>query len=168
MNSIQLDGASAEAAHAEVQGRGPDHGGSWADSAGLEMSAYPVRRILQTRVSDLDGYGHLNAIRLGHFYEDARAAFHMSARREGGRVVVAQLTLRYLAEGSWPGEAEVGTGIVRIGRSSFVMGQGLFQDGGRIGACETVLVHTLEGRSSPLPDGYRAALLERRLFGLQT
>lgn len=153
--------------HQRVPVAPPERGSSpilnWQEGAGRELRGYPVHRLLQTRVSDLDGNGHLNAIRLGHFYEDARAAFHVVTGRDGGRVLVAQLTLRYLAEGKWPGETEVGTGIVRIGVSSLVMGQGLFQAGRCIGLCETVLVNTVDGRSHPFSAGYRSQLERLRL-----
>jgi acyl-CoA thioester hydrolase len=136
----------------------------WQERLGRDLSAFPHHRRLQTRVSDLDGYGHLNAIRLGHLYEDARAAFHLALGRGEGRVLVAQLTFRYLAEGQWPDEAQIGTGIVRVGGSSFVMGQGLFQAGRCIGLCETVLVNTGAGGASPLSDDYRRVLRQHRLI----
>jgi acyl-CoA thioester hydrolase len=126
----------------------------------LRRESYPVRMTLTTRVSDNDGYGHLNAIRIGHYYEDARASFYrMLARDERHpRVLVAELKIRYLGEGFWPGEVELGTGIVRIGSSSFVMGQGLWQGDRCIGICDTVLVHVGQGAVSPLPDPFRRQL----------
>lgn len=126
----------------------------------LILATYPVVRDIATRVSDLDGYGHLNAIRLGHFYEDARAAFYGDAF-EGApraRTLVAQLTLRYLREGFWPDPVSVGTGVASIGRTSFVMGQGLFQRGQCIGLCDTVLVGTEAGQPAPLPEDIRMRL----------
>jgi acyl-CoA thioester hydrolase len=135
------------------------------DPLRLELAAYPVVRELTTRVSDLDGYGHLNAIRLGHFYEDARAAFYYEAF-EGApraRTLVAQITLRYLREGFWPAPSRVGTGIATIGTSSFVMAQGLFQEGRCIGLCDTVLVSTHEGRAHPLDGDIRLAIERMRL-----
>ncbi len=131
------------------------------DQALLPLASYPFHHTLSTRVSDLDGYGHLNAIRIGHLYEDARARFYMKAFGPSLRVrtVVAQLTLRYLAEGFWPGEATVGTGVIRIGRTSFVMGQSLWQGATRLGVAETVVVHTSEpGATAPWPDDVRALL----------
>ena len=41
----------------------------------LSRPTYPVMQQITTRVSDNDGYGHLNAIRIGHYYEEARASF---------------------------------------------------------------------------------------------
>lgn len=43
------------------------------------MNAYPVKRSISVRVSDRDGYGYMNTLRIGHFYEDARAAFYREA-----------------------------------------------------------------------------------------
>jgi acyl-CoA thioester hydrolase len=125
----------------------------------LVLAAYPVAREVTARVSDMDGYGHLNAIRIGHFYEDARAAFYgvAFAGLHRARTPVAQLTLRYLGEGFWPGTMTIGTGMLKVGVSSYVMGQGLFQDGRCIGLCDTVLVSTENGRAHRLPDDIRAA-----------
>ena len=136
------------------------------DSQRLVLAAYPVRREITTRVGDLDGHGHLNAIRIGLYYEDARAAFYgvaFEGLSRGGRVLVAQITTRYLGEGYWPAAVQVGTGISRIGNSSFQMSQGLFQEGRCLGLCETVLVNTGAGASAPLPDNIRAALERMRL-----
>jgi acyl-CoA thioester hydrolase len=125
----------------------------------LDLAAYPVTRDVTARVSDMDGYGHLNAIRIGHFYEDARAAFYGVAFKglHRARTPVVQLTIRYLGEGFWPGTMVIGTGMLKVGVSSYVMGQGLFQDGRCIGLCETVLVSTENGRAHRLPDDIRAA-----------
>jgi acyl-CoA thioester hydrolase len=133
------------------------------DPSRLRPEAYPFRLEITTRVSDNDGYGHLNGIRIGHYYEEGRASFYktLGDLRRHPRVVVAELKIRYLAEGFWPGLVEVGTGIVRVGSSSFVMGQALWQDGTCIGLCDTVLVHSADGRSSPLPAGFRGQLEEK-------
>jgi acyl-CoA thioester hydrolase len=135
------------------------------DPQRLALGAYPVVRDLTTRVSDMDGYGHLNAIRIGHFYEDARAAFYgvAFAGLTRARTLVAQLTLRYLGEGHWPGTVQIGTGILSVGNTSYVMGQGLFQEGRCLGLCETVLVSTEGGKPAPLPDDIRAGAERMRL-----
>lgn len=130
------------------------------DSFRLALDTYPIHRDISVRVCDLDGYGHLNAIRIGHFYEDARAAFYGSAFNglQSPRLLVAQITLRYLREGHWPGTLQVGTGISRIGSSSIEMIQGLFDAGQRcLGLCETILVNTGGSGSAPLPAAARAA-----------
>lgn len=140
------------------------------DPRRLVLAAYPVTRTLTTRVGDMDGYGHLNAMRIGTYYEDARAAFYGVAftdvKRQ--RMLVAQVTLRYLGEGFWPGSLEIGTGISKLGSSSVEMAQGLFCEGRCIGLCETVLVNTADGRSAPFPDDARACLARFALVGEPT
>jgi acyl-CoA thioester hydrolase len=116
-----------------------------------EIAAYPIRSALEARVSDLDGYGHLNGIRIGLFYEDARARSYGPLCR-ATRLVVAQFTMRYLAEGTWPGTLAIGSGVSRIGRTSFVLSQGLFQQGACIGLAETVLVRSDGAGALPLGD----------------
>lgn len=135
------------------------------DPQRLQLAAYPLVRTIATRVSDMDGHGHLNAIRVGHFYEDARAAFYGEAFAGLPRIrtVVVQLTIRYLREGHWPGDLQVATGITRVGGSSFEMAQALFQDGACIGLCDTVLVNTANGASTPLPAANRAGVERMRL-----
>ena len=81
-----------------------------------------------------------------------------AGREKGSRTVVAQVTLRYLAEGHYPLETRVGGGVSRIGNSSYEIAQGLFQEGRCIGLCDTVVVYTREGRSAPLPDLLRQSL----------
>ncbi|WP_439814563.1 acyl-CoA thioesterase [Zavarzinia sp. CC-PAN008] len=128
-------------------------------------SRYPIVMDISVRVSDLDGYGHLNAIRLGHYYEEARASFYGIALKGIPRVrtVVGQLTIRYLREGFWPGSLRCATGIERIGSASFDMVQALFQNGRCIGVCDTTVVNTADGASAPLPPLLRARLTELRL-----
>lgn len=133
----------------------------------LNLAVYPVVRLITTRVSDMDGYGHLNAVRLGQCYEDARATFYSSVLDYPGerRMPVVQLTIRYLAEGFWPGDLQIGTGVSRIGNASFEVVQGLFQNERCLGLCETVLVHTVGAKSAPIPDPMRTALERLRVSG---
>src|SRR5581483_5506681 len=113
------------------------------DPRRLELATYPLTREITARVSDLDGHGHINAIRIGLFYEDARAALYTQLPRdiERPRNVVVQLSIRYLGEGEWSGALTVGTGIAKVGTSSFAMAQALFQAGRCIGLCDTVIVN---------------------------
>ena len=135
-------------------------------SPGTTLGAYPIIEETTTRVSDVDGYGHLNAIRIGQLYEEARASFYTKAlanRSDDTRILVAELTFQYLAEGFWPGKVKVGTGIAKLNNTSLLMGQGLFQDDKLLGLCKTVLVCTRKGRSTPLPEDLRAAFLKQMI-----
>lgn len=140
-------------------------------SPGTHLAAYPIHTTITTRVSDMDGYGHLNAIRLGQFYEEARANFYMQAfdkQQRDTRILVAELTFQYLGEGFWPGAIEMGTGIAQINSSSFLMGQGLFQNGELLGMCKTVLVCTRDGKSCAIPDEMRSMLARQSIKTTET
>lgn len=132
------------------------------------LADYPDHQTITTRVADMDGYGHLNAIRTGQYYENARASFYgpLFGGLPRSRMLVAELTMRYLREGFWPGDLIVGTGIVRIGRSSFHMGQGLFQNSQMIGTCTTVLVNTENGAPAPYGPAYRERLERFTIAGV--
>jgi len=129
-----------------------------AEDPRTDPGAYPLQVAVVSRVADLDGNGHLNGVRICEYYENARAVLHTTMAFSGVRSYVAQFTVRYLGEAFWPGDLLVGTGVLRIGNSSFVLGQALFQAGCCVGLSETVLVHVAEGRPHPLPDAYRRAL----------
>ncbi|MFZ9704519.1 MAG: acyl-CoA thioesterase, partial [Bacilli bacterium] len=40
----------------------------------------------------------------------------------------------------WPGKVDIGTGILRIGNSSLVVGANLYQDGKLVATSETIVV----------------------------
>ena len=125
------------------------------------LELYPLQHTVGARISDLDQYGHLNAIRIGHLYEDARAQFYRTAFGAGSGItfVVAQITIRYLREVRWPGDLRIGTGVISLGRSSFTTIQGLFDaQEGCAGVCETVTVIVDRGAAAPLGDRAREAL----------
>jgi acyl-CoA thioester hydrolase len=54
--------------------------------------------------------------------------------------VVAKSTLDLLAEIHWPGQVDIGTGIVRIGNSSLVIAANLYQRGQLVATSETIVV----------------------------
>ena len=133
------------------------------DPRRLELAAYPFATEIPTRFADVDPLRHLNNVRIAEIYEEGRVRLHRSvevdvAREKGSRTVVAQVTLRYLAEGFYPAAIRVGAGVSRIGNTSYEIAQGLFQDGRCIGLCDTVIVYTRDRRSAPLPDALRALL----------
>ncbi|MBW3558944.1 MAG: thioesterase family protein [Proteobacteria bacterium] len=133
------------------------------DPARLNLDAYPFTVEVPTRFADVDPLRHLNNVRLAEIYEEGRVRLHLAmavegAREKGSRTVIAQLTVRYLAEGFYPATLLAGGGVSRIGGSSYEIAQGLFQDGRCIGTCDTVLVYTREGRSAPLPETLRTQL----------
>ncbi|MET0183113.1 MAG: acyl-CoA thioesterase [Caulobacterales bacterium] len=131
---------------------------------------YPFLLTLQTRFSDMDTLEHLNNVAIAGLYEEARVRFHREVlegampRAPDMRTVVASLSISYLHEGFYPDQLACGTGIVSIGRSSYVVGQAFFQNGQCIGVCDTVLAQRKEGAAALVTPELRAGY-EKLLIG---
>ena len=129
----------------------------------LVVDSYRFRTIIEPRFGDMDALRHLNNVALAGIYEEGRLRFtstfnHGPIGDARARPVLAEVRIRYLAEGRYPGALIVGVGVLNIGNSSYVIGQALFQDGGCIGISDVVVVWTEHGRPAPIPDDFRAAL----------
>jgi acyl-CoA thioester hydrolase len=131
----------------------------------LELGRYPFNVAIDTQFADMDVAAHLNNIAIARYYESARvhnliALYGRDYYRRNApfQMVLAQANIGYLAEGNFPEPVQVGCGIGRIGNSSFVMQQGLFQEGTCIGLCESVLVLTRGGKPMPIPPEARIAM----------
>ena len=59
---------------------------------------------------------------------------------EGRSFVIARLLIDFRAELFWPGTVDIGTGVVRVGRSSFTLAQGIFNDGRLVATTEATIV----------------------------
>ena len=136
----------------------------------LHLSTYRWVYDTAPRFGDVDPLQHLNNAAITRIYEDARVRFiDMCGLRQawtpGCRMVVAELTVQYLAEGFFPDALSVGAGVMRIGRSSFTNAQGLFQNGRCIGTSDTILVHvdTASGAARPWSDAARGVLAAHAL-----
>ncbi|HYE51998.1 MAG TPA: thioesterase family protein [Azospirillaceae bacterium] len=116
------------------------------------------------RFSDLDPLGHANNNAIGVYMETGRLGFHRAVgahRHVPGRVfVLARTVVDYRAEVLYPGDLRVGVRLVRVGRTSWTLGTGLFV-GDRCaatGEAVIVLIDRETRRPSPLPDALRQAL----------
>jgi acyl-CoA thioester hydrolase len=70
---------------------------------------------------------------------------------QGTSFVIARIEIDFLAELLWPGTVDIGTAVSRIGRSSFSLTQGLFNQGRPVAAVQGVLV-LMDGRTRrPMP-----------------
>jgi len=130
----------------------------------LDLDRYPERLSVPVRFADLDPLGHVNNVAFGFFFEEGRAALNRAAlprdlrQHHGMRIVIADLHIAFLAEAFYPGDLIVGTGVLRVGRSSYVTASALFQNGQCAAVCDTVMVNTVDGAASALPDEARAGL----------
>ena len=129
----------------------------------LQLATYPYATELDTRFGDMDVQRHLNNVALAGLYEEARVRFVSSLyqihlRPDGQRPVLAEATIRYLAEGRYPGRLVAAAGLLRLGRTSYVIGQAMFQNTVCIGTADIVIVWTETGRPCPVPEAFRQAL----------
>ena len=119
-------------------------------------SIYPHWCSDTVRFSDQDAAGHVNNVALCAYLETARLTFMRdlgltAAREDGVRGISAGMTVSFLAESHWPGQVELGTGVVRVGTSSITVGSAAFKDGTCIAAAEMTVVQ-LKGKT-PHPIG---------------
>jgi len=138
----------------------------------LQLKHYPFRLAIETQFGDMDVVGHVSNVAIARFYENARSRFLMKVFHNPQRfrdprygIVVAEYTLRFLAEANYPDPVEVGTGISRIGRSSVTVHQALFQKGQCVGLCDAAMVLTSGGQPLALPPEVRERLSPLMVHG---
>ncbi len=113
----------------------------------------------QIRFSDTDMLGHVNNVAYAAMVESGRIAYLRSVV-PGLYVVMARIEIDYRAELHYPADIDVGCAILRVGRSSIVIGNGVF-DGDLCGAAAVttlVLIDKETRLSTPIPDEARGKL----------
>jgi len=136
------------------------------DPARLDPAHYPHTTTIQTRFQDLDVLGHINNVAMAALFESARVRFNRAlglAGWSGHRWLVAQVEINYLAEGYFPDDVEVATGIGEVGNRSWQILSAAFQRGACIATCDVVIVMSASGGLTTLPDGFRAGLEANRI-----
>ena len=133
------------------------------------LDQFPSRTRDIIRFGDLDPQGHVNNTVFATFFETGRVTF----LREPGNAlsppgttsVLARLDINFLKELHWPGEVDIGTGIVEIGRSSFTFLQAIFHEGvcAATARATMVMIDAETRRSRPLPEGALARLETMKL-----
>lgn len=134
------------------------------DASLADRASYTSMEAEKIRFSDTDMIGHVNNVAFAALLESGRTAFshahlfpHMPA---GLLVVMARIEIDYRRELHWPATVDVGSRLLAIGRTSFVIGQGIFSGDVCITTGRTTLV-MIDRRARtpcPLPDSYRAVL----------
>ncbi len=116
------------------------------------------------RFSDTDMIGHVNNVAFAALIESGRVNFTRSGVIENMPrdvlVVMRRIELDYRAELHWPAEIDLGSRLLRIGRSSFQIGNGVFH--GTLCAATSittlVVIDRKARRAAPIPDGVRAGM----------
>ncbi|MGE0415724.1 MAG: acyl-CoA thioesterase [Acetobacteraceae bacterium] len=126
--------------------------------------AYPLWARDMARYGDTDANGHLNNAVFSTFLETGRITFLLDPKAPlappGHGFAIVRLVMDYRAEMHWGGDVEIGTGVLRIGRTSFSLGQAIFQDGQCTATAESVMVlmDLTARRAAPVEGVLRAAL----------
>ena len=121
----------------------------------LDPANYPISFVTQTRFQDIDPNRHLNNVAFATMFENARVRFNRglrpwAERPKNERSMVAAITINYLREGQYPDDVEISSGVSRIGTSSYVIAQAMFQNGHCIATCDSIIVCRTDGESRPL------------------
>src|SRR5262245_15237833 len=143
-------------------------GGVSRDKRLQDRSIYPHWCTDTVRFSDQDAAGHVNNVALCAYMETARLTFirdmgMMELSEDGVRGISAGMTVSFLAESHWPGQVELGSGVMRIGTSSITIGAAAFKDGSCIVAAEMTVVR-LRGKTPNTIDAGLRKKLEKYLL----
>lgn len=107
-------------------------------------SSYPLWTTDIIRYGDTDRQGHVNNAVFATFFESGRTRFFAarrpSLRTDDTEFVIVRLEIDFRAELFFPGSVDIGTRVLKIGRSSFRLGQALFSGESCVATGECVMV----------------------------
>jgi acyl-CoA thioester hydrolase len=126
----------------------------------LNLQDFPLKTYDKLRYGDTDRQGHVNNAVFSTFLETGRVELLINADPTilsgGASFVIASLKLNFIREMKWPGQVDIGTGIIRIGSSSITIYQKLFQNEETVADAETVIVQIDETNGGSKPLGKQA------------
>ena len=109
-----------------------------------ERGSYAIWSFDKLRYNDTDRQGHVNNAVFATFCETGRVMFlydeKLNLAGAGAIFVAVRLELDFRSELFYPGRIDIGTRVLGIGRSSFRLGQGIFNGNTCAATAETVLV----------------------------
>lgn len=135
----------------------------------LAFADFSFQTFDKVRYADTDRQGHVNNAAFSTFLETGRVEFLYNPQNplmaDNASFVIANLSLKFLLEVTWPGQVDIGTGVKKVGNSSIQLFQGLFQNGRCVATAETVIVQMDERtrKSCPLTDKTKAFLTQHLL-----
>jgi acyl-CoA thioester hydrolase len=117
------------------------------------------------RYSDLDPNGHVNNGSINAFLEDGRVHFRDANMVSLGNDIltgfaVVKFSVEYHSLLFYPGSVDIGTNVIRVGGSSYTLGQAVFDGDRCIASAEvvTVFIDLETNKSQPLSDDLRKIL----------
>ena len=138
-------------------------------STNPSLNDYPHVRQENVRYGDTDRQGHVNNAVFSTFFECSRTSILYDPSRNlitpDREFVIVKFEVEYLAELGWPGTVDIGTRVVRLGRSSIVCEQAIFQNGvcAAISSNVMVMIDVVTRKSAALPDEVAAVFTDLML-----
>ncbi|HUN45887.1 MAG TPA: thioesterase family protein [Stellaceae bacterium] len=109
-----------------------------------ERGSYTIWAHDKLRYGDTDRQGHVNNAVFATFCETGRVSFLYDEKLQlagpGANFVVVRLEIDFRAELFYPGQVDIGTRVLSMGRSSFRVGQGVFKGDLCAATAESVMV----------------------------
>lgn len=127
----------------------------------LKLDDYPFKTKQILRFGDTDQQGHLNNAVYATFFESGRVALIYDRNHDlpprGTSFVIAQINIRFIQEILFPGDVYIGTRVTKLGTSSLHLEQGIYANGERCAAADSVVVMTslTTRRATPIPDAVK-------------
>jgi acyl-CoA thioester hydrolase len=121
------------------------------------LDSFPLRVRDTIRYGDMDRQGHVNNAVFSTFFETGRVGFVYGALESvlpgEASFVLARIIIDFHAELRWPGEVDIGTRLLKIGRSSLNLAQAIFKGETCVATseCVLVMVDKTTRRSMPFP-----------------
>lgn len=135
-------------------------------------ATYPYFTTEKIRFGDIDRQNHVNNLAICSYIECSRVEmreinFPDIARDPENGWLVVHFEISFKASTGYPGSVDVGTGILRIGNSSYVLGHGVFADDTCLATARTTTVFgdRINGGKRPISDNLRSHLEKLRTQG---
>ena len=130
----------------------------------LPLESFPLKTFDKIRYADTDRQGHVNNAVFSSFLETGRVELLYNdvypILNKDSSFVIASLQLDFMNEIQWPGNVNIGTGLLRVGNSSMLIYQRLFQNELCVAQAKTTIVqiHNIKKKSHPLSEEAKNSL----------
>ena len=127
--------------------------------------AFPFFTSEKIRFGDIDRQNHVNNLTICSYIECGRVEmrevnFPELARNPDNAWLVVHFEVSFKASTGYPGTVDVGTAVIHIGNSSYVLGHGVFSGDTCLATARTTTVFgdRQAGGKRPIPDNLRREL----------
>ena len=119
------------------------------------LEDFPYRVSDNVRYADLDPNHHVNNAVYASYFETGRVTLVKDHARglmpQGLSWMMVRLDMHFRAQLRWPGEIEMGLGLVKFGRTSVTFDQVVFSEGKCVASAKSVTVLIDAASHKPMP-----------------